>query len=65
MKIMTSYWKKPIPDRQFDWQAIDDETYDGLGSPIGHGATEREAISDLMDQMEDHTEYEYQDREPA
>lgn len=52
MKIRTTYWPKPIPIRDFDWAAVDDETYDGSGSPIGYGATEEDAISDLNIQLE-------------
>lgn len=50
-RIRTDYIYPPIPVRSFDWQA----TGDGYepGCPIGHGATEREAIEDLLDQMED------------
>jgi hypothetical protein len=45
-KIVTEYWAKPIPPREFDWQA----TRDGWepGCPIGYGATEAEAIADLL-----------------
>jgi len=64
MKIKTAYVNPPIPDRRWDWQAIDDDTYDGPGCPIGCGATEQEAIRDLMEQLENPIEYEYQDREP-
>ena len=53
MKIVTHYDPPPIPVRKFDWSAIDDSTYDGHGCRIGHGATEAEAIQDLMDQIED------------
>lgn len=53
MKIVTDYWLKPIPTRAFDWQAYDAATYDGEGGPIGHGATEQEAIADLLEQIED------------
>ena len=53
MKIITEYWAKPIPCRAFDWTAVDDDTYDGPGSPIGSGATEQEAIDHLIWQMED------------
>jgi hypothetical protein len=53
MKISTSYDPPPIPIRSFDWMAVDDDTYDGPGSPIGLGATEQEAIADLLDQLED------------
>ena len=54
MKIVTSHWLKPIPQRGFDWGAIDSDTYDGKGSPIGYGATEEAAIADLLDQLIDH-----------
>lgn len=53
MKIITSYWQKPIPTNKFDWQAIDDDTYDGPGCSIGLGATEQEAIDDLLEQLTD------------
>lgn len=53
MKIVTRYDPKPIPIRTADWLAVDDDTYDGPGSPIGCGATEQEAIDDLKDQLED------------
>jgi hypothetical protein len=56
MKIRTDYWPKPIPPRQFDWTAIDDDTYDGAPdsctrSQVGYGATEQEAIDDLLQQI--------------
>jgi len=50
-KIVTNFDYPPIPIRQFDWSAIDDDTYDGEGCPIGHGATEQEAIDDLLGQI--------------
>jgi hypothetical protein len=61
MKIRTSYDYPPIPDRSMDWSAIDDHTYDcdcdqdGFFSlsPIGHGRTEADAITDLLEKMED------------
>jgi hypothetical protein len=49
MKIHTYFWMKPIPLRQFDWEAVYDN-YDGAEDSndlIGHGATEAEAIADL------------------
>jgi hypothetical protein len=52
MNIKTHYWPTPIPLRQFDWSAVDDDTYD-LGQPIGYGATEQAAIDDLFDQLPD------------
>lgn len=54
MNIKTSYAITPIPLRCCDWSAIDDDTYDGEGSPIGYGATEQEAIDDLLYQTEVH-----------
>lgn len=52
MKIKTHYEPTPISLRQFDWSAVDDDTYD-YDQPIGHGATEQEAINDLLEQLED------------
>jgi hypothetical protein len=54
MKIKTSFWAKPIPDRRFDWSAIDEDTYDGTEDSgtrgqVGFGATEQEAIAELME----------------
>lgn len=49
-KINTQYRAAPIPDRDMDWMA----TFDGYepGEPIGYGATEQEAIDDLMMEIE-------------
>lgn len=57
MKITTHYVYPPIPLRQFDWMAIDDDTYDGAEdsrtrSQIGYGRTEAEAVADLCEQLE-------------
>lgn len=51
MKIHVDYVHPPIPIRDRDWCA----TVDGYepGDPIGWGATEQDAIADLMDQLED------------
>lgn len=56
MKISTHYDPKPIPDRRFDWTAIDDSTYDGAEdsstrNQIGFGATEADALADLHDKL--------------
>jgi hypothetical protein len=56
MKIRTDYWPKPIPTNRFDWSAVDDDTYDGAPdsgnrNQIGYGATEEEAIADLLEQL--------------
>jgi hypothetical protein len=50
-KIITRHDPPPIPIRCFDWSAVTDN-YDGPGSPIGHGATEEEAVADLKEQLE-------------
>jgi hypothetical protein len=59
MKIVTQYSVKPIPVRDMDWAAWDDETYDAdcengnwVGGAIGHGPTEQAAIDDLKEQLE-------------
>ncbi len=51
MKITTNFDYPPIPIRQFDWSAVDDNTYDGEGCKIGHGATEEAAVRDLLTYM--------------
>lgn len=53
MKIRTEFVYPPIPIRDFDWCAVDDDTYDGEGCPIGYGRTEADAIADLMAQIEE------------
>jgi hypothetical protein len=58
MRITTEFWPKPIPDRRFDWSAIDADTYDGAEdssnrNQIGYGRTKAEAIADLLEQLED------------
>jgi hypothetical protein len=46
--IRTTQWTKPIPLRQFDWIATA-EDYEP-GDPLGSGATQQEAIDDLVEQ---------------
>lgn len=60
--IKTEFVYPPIPIRKFDWSATLDGydpgepdeggTYHG-GDPIGHGATEAEAIDELTALLED------------
>lgn len=50
MKIKTTYIHPPIPMRNFDWSAVDDDTY-SVGDPVGLGETEEEAIADLLAQL--------------
>jgi hypothetical protein len=52
MKIKTFYDPPGIPMRGADWQAIDDDTYD-YDQPVGYGATEQEAIDDLLWKLEE------------
>jgi hypothetical protein len=51
LRIVTSYEPPPVPFRNCDWTAVDDRTYDGPGNPIGWGATEQQAIDDLLEQI--------------
>lgn len=50
-KIITEFWQKPTPDRNYDWEAVR-ENYDE-GDPIGYGRTQREAEEDLLNQEEE------------
>lgn len=51
MKIITEHVLPPIPLRDYDWCA----TLDGWepGDVVGSGRTEREAIDDLLDKIEE------------
>lgn len=56
-KINTFYECPPIPSRNFDWSAVLDN-YDGAPdagfNPVGHGATKKEAIENLIELIEEH-----------
>lgn len=52
VRVQTEHVYPPIPDRSCDWSAIDSDHYDE-GEPIGRGATEQEAIDDLISQLEE------------
>ena len=54
-KIITTHVYPPIPIRQFDWQAHydGDEPDDDGHMKVGNGATEAEAIDDLVENYED------------
>ena len=53
MRIKTYNLCPPIPDRRHDWIAYDDENYSGEELDIvGYGATEIDAIRDLLDNIE-------------
>lgn len=49
MNILTHYKRTSLPDRQWDWSAIDTDSHarDPF-CPIGHGAFEHRAIADLL-----------------
>ena len=58
-KIHTNHDYPPIPVRNMDWSAVTDDydcdcDQDGFfsTSPVGRGATEQEAIANLMEQLE-------------
>lgn len=51
MKIITEFVYPPIPIRNFDWVAYRDGDEDG--GPQGHGATEEEAIAELMELLDE------------
>jgi hypothetical protein len=53
-QIITSFVYPPIPVRDFDWTA----TLDGYepGELVGTGKTEKEAIDDLLEQLDEREE---------
>lgn len=58
MKIRTLFVYPPIPDRRFDWSALDEDTYDGAEDSstrhqIGYGETEIQAVRELLDILEE------------
>ena len=59
MKIITEYWAKPGPARQFDWCAHrdGDEPDDNGFMLCGFGVTEQAALDDLLQQIADETSY--------
>jgi hypothetical protein len=53
-KICTVFFRVPAPNRNFDWSAVDADTYDGAEDSatrwqIGYGSTEEAAIRDLLE----------------
>ena len=51
--IRTFYVNPPIPERHADWQAVLDK-YDPIDDqPVGWGATEIAAITDLLEKIND------------
>jgi hypothetical protein len=51
-EITLSFDYPPIPVRDFDWSAIDRNSYEP-GAPIGRGPTAEAALRDLLDQIEE------------
>jgi hypothetical protein len=49
MKILT----EKTPHYYYRWYAVDDDTYDGPGSPMGFGRTKEEAEADLLAEIEE------------
>lgn len=50
-KIVTYFWRKPIPTDEFDWSAHrdNDEPSDDGQMAMGYGSTETEAVLDLYE----------------
>jgi hypothetical protein len=53
MNIVTTHEFPPIPCRDWDYSAIDSDTYDGPPSPVGLGPTPEAAIADLLAQLDE------------
>jgi hypothetical protein len=63
MKIRTARSDHFAIHDSLKWSALDDDTYDGAEDSsnrhdIGYGATEEEAIADLMRLLQEKAEYE-------
>lgn len=53
-QVEAYYSMTPLPVRDFDWSAIDANSYDGQSNdPVGYGKTKEEAIRDLVEQLLD------------
>lgn len=51
--VHTNHEYPPIPIRSFDWSATLDSYSGEPSDPIGYGATEAEAVRDLVEQVEE------------
>lgn len=59
LKIRTNFEYPPIPLRDYDWSAVDDDTYEpDSNRPVGWGRTEAQAIEDLLERLEYDGPYE-------
>jgi hypothetical protein len=54
-RIITRYWAKPIPLRQFEWEASVDG---GDERMVGCGRTEADAIEDLRRLLEEQADWQ-------
>jgi len=57
-RVSVSFDYPPIPVRDFDWSAVDWNTYDGAPDSgnrhqVGRGRTAEAALADLLDILED------------
>ena len=52
---MTEHTMKIVVERHYayEYSAIDADSYDGPGSPMGLGNSGDEAVADLLDQLEE------------
>lgn len=50
-KVITTFVFPPIPDRRFDWQAVEAGTEES--GPVGNGRTEAEALADLAQHFDE------------
>jgi hypothetical protein len=48
MKVYVTYVNPPIPQRSWDYQAHDDDTFDEGCCTVGRGETPAEAVLDLI-----------------
>jgi hypothetical protein len=55
MNIRTIHICPPIPNRNYDWCAYDNDKFDAENSDsvVGYGSTKEEAIADLLQQIEE------------
>lgn len=55
-KIVTTFWRKPIPTNAYDWVATLDD-YDGAPDAgpqaVGYGPTEEVAVQRLLESIEE------------